>query len=91
MSGARRPRSIEARDRYPYYLGGQATDAADTIAVLDKYDGQVVAHVAVADATFAAARQALGNDRHLFEVIGVVAAYNMVSRILVAVDVQATD
>ena len=52
---------------------------------------EMTRHVAVADATFAAARQALGNDRHLFEVIGVVAAYNMVSRILVAVDVQATD
>jgi alkylhydroperoxidase family enzyme len=47
--------------------------------------------VEVADATFSAARRALGNDRHLFELIGVIAAYNMVSRILVAVDVQATD
>jgi acyl-CoA reductase-like NAD-dependent aldehyde dehydrogenase len=50
VSGARRPSAIEARNRYPYYLGGQAIDAADTIAVLDKYDGQVVADVAVADA-----------------------------------------
>jgi alkylhydroperoxidase family enzyme len=47
--------------------------------------------VEVSDATFEAARRALGGDRELFELIGVIAAYNMVSRILVAVGVQATD
>ncbi|HVQ04638.1 MAG TPA: carboxymuconolactone decarboxylase family protein [Burkholderiaceae bacterium] len=47
--------------------------------------------VEVADATFSAAQRALGDDRHLFELIGVIAAYNMVSRILVAVGVRATD
>jgi alkylhydroperoxidase family enzyme len=47
--------------------------------------------VKVSDATFEAARHALGSDRHVFELIGVVAAYNMVSRILVAVGVEAND
>jgi len=47
--------------------------------------------VEVSDATFDTARRLLGDDRHLFELIGVIAAYNMVSRILVAVGVQATD
>ena len=47
--------------------------------------------VKVGDATFDAARRALGSDRHLFELIGVIAAYNMVSRILVAVGVEAND
>jgi len=47
--------------------------------------------VRVSDATFEAARRALGSDRHLFELIGVIAAYNMVSRILVAVGVEAND
>jgi alkylhydroperoxidase family enzyme len=47
--------------------------------------------VEVADATFSVAQRALGDDRHLFELIGVIAAYNMVSRILVAVGVRATD
>ena len=47
--------------------------------------------VEVADVTFSAAQRALGDDRHLFELIGVIAAYNMVSRILVAVGVRATD
>ena len=52
---------------------------------------EMTRQVKVSDATFAAARRALGSDRHLFELIGVIAAYNMVSRILVAVDVQAGD
>jgi alkylhydroperoxidase family enzyme len=47
--------------------------------------------VKVSDDTFDAARRALGSDRHLFELIGVIAAYNMVSRILVAVGVEAND
>ena len=45
--------------------------------------------VAVDDATFAAARAALGDDRLLFELVAVTAAYNMVSRILVAFDIGA--
>lgn len=44
--------------------------------------------VKVSDATFAAAREALGDDQHVFELVGVIAAYNMVSRILVALEVQ---
>ena len=52
---------------------------------------EMTRNVEVADATFDAAKRALGDDRHLFELIGVIAAYNMVSRILVAVGVQATD
>ena len=52
---------------------------------------EMTRQVRVADATFDAARRALGSDRHLFELIGVIAAYNMVSRILVAVGVEATD
>jgi alkylhydroperoxidase family enzyme len=47
--------------------------------------------VKVSDATFEAARCAFGSDRHLFELIGGIAAYNMVSRILVAVGVEAND
>jgi alkylhydroperoxidase family enzyme len=47
--------------------------------------------VEVTDATFGAVQRALANERHLFELIGVIAAYNMVSRILVAVRVRATD
>lgn len=40
--------------------------------------------VRVADGTFARARAAVGSDQAMFELIGVTAAYNMVSRVLVA-------
>ena len=40
--------SISAR--YPYYLGGQPVFANGDLAVTDKYSGQVVSHVALADA-----------------------------------------
>jgi alkylhydroperoxidase family enzyme len=44
--------------------------------------------VSVSDATFAAVRAALGDDRKIVEAVGTIAAYNMVSRVLVALDVQ---
>jgi alkylhydroperoxidase family enzyme len=42
--------------------------------------------VAVADGTFDAVHAVLG-DRRTVELVGVVAAYNMVSRFLVALDI----
>lgn len=45
---------------------------------------QMTRHVRVDDATFARARAAMGSDQAMFELVGVIAAYNMVSRILVA-------
>lgn len=48
---------------------------------------QSTRQVKLDDAVFAAARQALGEDRLVFELVAVVAAYNMVSRILVALGV----
>ena len=44
--------------------------------------------VAVQDATFARVREALGSDRQVFEIVGVIAAYNMVARILVALELR---
>jgi len=44
--------------------------------------------VAVKDATFARVRDLLGDDRQVVELVGVVAAYNMVSRFLVALDID---
>ena len=43
--------------------------------------------VEVEEATFAAARSALGSDRLLVELAGVIAAYNMVSRFLVVLQI----
>ena len=45
---------------------------------------EMTRQVKVSDATYARARAAVGSDQAMFEVIGVAAAYNMVSRILVA-------
>lgn len=44
--------------------------------------------VAVADATFARVLRQLDDDRQLVELVGVVAAYNMVSRFLVALGIE---
>jgi alkylhydroperoxidase family enzyme len=44
--------------------------------------------VKVADATFAAAREALQSDQLVVELAGVIATYNMVSRFLVALGVE---
>ncbi|HVL56186.1 MAG TPA: carboxymuconolactone decarboxylase family protein, partial [Burkholderiaceae bacterium] len=48
---------------------------------------QMTRTVRVDDATFDAARHAIGDERHLVELVGTVAAYNMVSRFLVALEV----
>lgn len=52
---------------------------------------QSTRQVAVDDAVFAAARAALADDRLVFELVAVVASYNMVSRILVAFGVTPED
>lgn len=44
--------------------------------------------VEVDDATFAEARAALGSDRQLVELVSTVAAYNMVSRVIVALGIE---
>ena len=49
---------------------------------------QSTRQVHIDDHVFAAARAALGSDRLLLELLTVTAAYNMVSRLLVAFDVQ---
>jgi len=44
--------------------------------------------VKVSDQTFAAARAALPDDRQAFELVMTIAAYNMVSRVLIAVGIE---
>ena len=44
--------------------------------------------VRVSNDTFAAARAALSSDQAMVEMIGVIAAYNMVSRFLVALEIE---
>jgi alkylhydroperoxidase family enzyme len=49
---------------------------------------EMTENVKVSDATFAAARKALASERLLVELVGVIAAYNMVSRFLVAFELH---
>lgn len=49
---------------------------------------EMTKNVKVSDATFAAAREALGSEKLLVELVGVIAAYNMVSRFLVAFELH---
>jgi len=61
-------------------------DAAERAAI--GLTVEMTRDVAVSDTTFAAVRAALPDDRHVFELVATVAAYNMVSRVLVALDVE---
>ncbi len=68
-----------------------APDLADTETALLRLVLEMTRAVAVTPATRAAAHAALGSDRALVEFIAVVAAYNMVSRFLVATGVDLED
>ena len=71
-----------------------AETQADTSA-FDAHEQAIVAlatemtrNVRVRPQTLAAARAAVPGDRHLVELVGVIATYNMVSRFLVALEVE---
>jgi alkylhydroperoxidase family enzyme len=51
----------------------------------------MTANVRVRDDVFAQAREALGSDRLVVELVGVIATYNMVSRFLVALGIEPED
>lgn len=81
--------ATEAQLAALHRLGSDPGAAADP--VFDNTQQAVLAlvvemtrQVQVQDSTFARAHAALGSDQAMFEIIGVTAAYNMVSRILVA-------
>jgi alkylhydroperoxidase family enzyme len=61
-------------------------DAAERAVV--RLTTEMTRAVQVGDATFAAARAALQSQQQVVELVGVIAAYNMVSRFLVALGVE---
>lgn len=61
-------------------------DAAELATIALTFE--MTAHVQVSDETFAAVRAALPDHRQVVELVGVIAAYNMVSRFLVALGVE---
>lgn len=66
--------------------GDQQLFAADERAVL-QLTLEMTRDVEVRDATFVAVR-GIGGDRMAVEIVGIIATYNMVSRFLVALDLQ---
>lgn len=78
---------VEAMQR-PETLGKDFSvfDSSERAAILLTIE--MTRQVEVSDATFAAVRAALPNEQHVMELVGVIATYNMVSRILVALQVE---
>ena len=86
QAGGTQPQADALRD-----LARAATNAslfdADERAVL-QLTLEMTRDVAVTEATFARATKALGGTQQLVELVATIAAYNMVSRFLVALDLQ---
>jgi len=68
---------------------GELPDALDSAsAAIVQFTLESTRNVKISESTFAQVRTVLGDDRQLVELVGVIASYNMVSRVLVAFDVQ---
>jgi len=68
---------------------GALPPALDAIsAAVVQFTLESTRNVKISDRTFEQVRNALADDRQLVELVGVIASYNMVSRVLVAFDVQ---
>ena len=72
-----------------------SADDAERLALFDAAEQatirlaiEMTRSVQVSDAAFDAARAALGDDRQLVELVGTIAAYNMVSRVIVALAIE---
>ena len=81
------PRQLEALKAQKF--DAQAADVFDTteLAVL-RLTSEMTRSVKVSAATFADVRSQLGDDRQVVELVGIIATYNMVSRFLVALEVD---
>jgi AhpD family alkylhydroperoxidase len=74
---------------------GRVTQVAEEFAAFDTTERAVLQltlemtrEVRVTDLTFDRVRAALGDERQIVELVGVIATYNMVSRFLVALDID---
>lgn len=84
---------VQALRRLAVDVDASLADPAwdDTARAVLRVVVQSTRQVKVDDAAFAAARAALGSDRHLLELVAVTAGYNMVSRVLVAFGIEPDD
>ena len=80
-------RQVEALKALKF--GPEAGDVFDPteLAVL-RLTSEMTRKVKVSDATFADVRSQLSDDRQVVELVGTIATYNMVSRFLVALEVE---
>ena len=67
-------------------IGTRLFDAAERATI--RLATEMTRSVEVDDETFDAARAALGDDRQLVELVGTIASYNMVSRVIVALGIE---
>ena len=81
------PAQLDALRRLSEGTAGDPLFDADQQAVLALVV-EMTRQVKVSDATFARARTVLGSDQRMFELVAVIAAYNMVARILVALNLE---
>lgn len=79
---------IAALDDIDAALADGGVFSAEEAAVL-RFTLESTRQVQVQAETMSALRQAFPDPRHVLEIVGVAAAYNMVSRVLVALDVRA--
>jgi len=80
-------RQVEALQTLKF--GPEADDAFDPteLAVL-RLTYEMTRNIKVSDTTFADVRSRLGDEQQVVELVGVIATYNMVSRFLVALEVD---
>jgi alkylhydroperoxidase family enzyme len=72
-------------------FGSEAEDSADfdaTERAVLQLTLEMTRNVKVSDSTFERVQSALSDTRHIVELVGVIATYNMVSRFLVALQVE---
>jgi alkylhydroperoxidase family enzyme len=84
---ARQVEALKALELGPE--GGDVFDPTE-LAVL-RLTSEMTRDVKVSDATFTAVRSLLGDERQIVELVGVIATYNMVSRFLVALEVDSEE
>ncbi len=77
---------IDALRRLPQSVDDAVFNPTERAAL--RLTVEMTRNVEVSDATFDEARRLIGNDKHMFELIATIAAYNMVSRILVATGIE---
>jgi alkylhydroperoxidase family enzyme len=76
---------VSADSRAPF---GEAPVFSDGERAVLELTAEMTRRVRVSDATFERVRATLGGDQPTVELIAVVATYNMVSRFLVALDIE---